>query len=138
MKNNGFTLIEMLIVVAIIGIISAIAIPNYSSYVVRGKRTECRSAILQVMQQQERFFTQQNTYLAYTSGAANVPMKQFSGESAASSACTIKAEACAAVTIAACALVTGTPVKADPEVANITMQTDGTKSCTGTDTSKCW
>lgn len=80
MKNKGFTLIELMIVVAIIGIISAIAYPSYTSYITRGKRTECRSAIMQTMAQQERYYTQQNAYLAYTSAATSIPMKQFSGE----------------------------------------------------------
>jgi prepilin-type N-terminal cleavage/methylation domain-containing protein len=66
MKNKGFTLIEVMIVVAIIGIISAVAYPSYLRYVTKSKRTECRTAIMQVMQQQERYFTQQNTYLAFS------------------------------------------------------------------------
>jgi type IV pilus assembly protein PilE len=138
MKKNGFSLIELMIVVAILGILAAVALPSYSSYVIRSKRTECRAAIMQVMQQQERYFTQQNVYLAYTSIASNIPMLQFSGDSLANSACAISATVCSGSTISACVLVTGTPTYTDAAVANITMQSDGTKGCSGTDQTKCW
>lgn len=143
MKNRGFTLIELMITVAIVGIISALAYPSYSRYITKSKRTECRAAIMQIMQQQERYFTQQNTYLAFSkptsdSTAAAISMRSISGDSFAKSACLLSAAACSGSTIAVCVKVTGEPVVADAEVANITMQSDGTKGCTGTDQSKCW
>lgn len=143
MKNKGFTLIEVMIVVAIIGIISAVAYPSYLRYVTKSKRTECRTAIMQVMQQQERYFTQQNTYLAFSkptsdASAASISMRSMSGDTFAKSACLLSAAACSGSTIAVCVTVTGEPVKTDAEVANITMQSDGTKGCTGTDQTKCW
>ena len=138
MKNKGFTLIELMIVVAILGILAAVALPSYTSYVIRSKRTECRAAIMQVMQQQERYFTQQNTYLAYTNSATSIPMLQFSGDSLVNSACTLASATCSGSTVSACVVVTGTPRYTDPVVADITMQSDGTKGCSGSDQTKCW
>ena len=140
MKNKGFSLIELMIVVAVLGILVAVALPSYTSYVTRSKRTECRSAIMQVMQQQERYFTQQNAYLAFTSSASGIPMSQFSGDTAAASACAISAAACSGSTVSACIVVTGTPpsTRPDPEVGNVTLQSDGVKGCSGTDQTKCW
>lgn len=143
MKNKGFSLIEIMIAVAIIGIVSAIAYPSYARYIMKSKRTECRGAVMQVMQQQERYFTQQNTYLAFAkptsdASAQAIPMRSISGDTFSKSACQIKAEACSGSTIAVCVKVTGEPVVVDPEVANITMQSDGTKGCTGTAQTKCW
>ena len=44
-KNKGFTLIEMMIVVAIIGILGAVAYPSYTEYVMRGPRADARAGL---------------------------------------------------------------------------------------------
>ena len=54
-KQKGFTLIELMIVVAIIGIISAIAYPSYNQYIVRSKRADGISALMLASQAMERF-----------------------------------------------------------------------------------
>ncbi len=53
MRKNGFTLIELMIVIAIIGILAAIALPAYSKYTARAKFTEVTSATSAVKQQVE-------------------------------------------------------------------------------------
>lgn len=54
-KKSAFTLIELMIVVAIIGIITAIAYPSYDRYVVRSKRADAMSALMLAAQSYERF-----------------------------------------------------------------------------------
>lgn len=61
-KQVGFTLIELMIVVAIVGILSAIAYPSYTEYVRRGHRAEARTGLLQAQQWLERAATAQGVY----------------------------------------------------------------------------
>nr|WP_315478276.1 type IV pilin protein [uncultured Rhodoferax sp.] len=66
-KSLGFTLIELMIVVAIIALLASIALPSYSSYVARSKRAEVRAEILKAEGWLERYYTENNRF---TSGTA--------------------------------------------------------------------
>lgn len=61
-KNCGFTLIELMITIAIIAILAAIALPNYTQYVVRGKIAEGTSELAQWRNRMERFFQDNRTF----------------------------------------------------------------------------
>ena len=69
---KGFTLVELMIVVAIVAILAAIAYPSYAESVRKGRRAEARAALTELLQQQERFMTQNNTYRAFAAGATGV------------------------------------------------------------------
>lgn len=67
-SDQGFTLIELMITVVILGILAAIAIPNYQQYVKKSRRTDAKSALLDLAARQEKFFSTNNVYT--TSGTA--------------------------------------------------------------------
>lgn len=62
MRSAGFTLIEMLIAVAIAGILASLAYASYSSSVQKSNRTDAKDALLQAASRQERFFLRSNNY----------------------------------------------------------------------------
>lgn len=62
-KSNGFTLVELLITVVIVGILTSIALPSYRSYVVKANRAEAKNKLFEIMQRQEKYMSENNTYV---------------------------------------------------------------------------
>ena len=63
-RERGFTLLELMIVVAIVAILASLAIPGYGRFVERARRSDGQNMLLQVAAAQERFFTNNNRYAA--------------------------------------------------------------------------
>lgn len=61
-RSSGFTLIELMITVAIIGILAGIAYPAYTEYVIRAKRSDAKTALLQVQLAQEKWRANHTSY----------------------------------------------------------------------------
>ena len=62
MKKNGFTLIELMITVAIVAILAAIAYPSYQDSVIKTKRAIAQGDLMELASFMERFFTENNQY----------------------------------------------------------------------------
>ena len=150
-KHSGFSLIELMIVVAVVGILASVAYPAYTDSVRKGKRAEARAAVLNFLQQQERYQTQMNTYLVVAAGAAESttqPFKTYSSPDGPSnkSSHLLGARVCQLVgtvtpTVRDCIEVFAEPqagVFTDPQVTSIAMDTQGRRICAGTDVDRCW
>lgn len=144
-RHKGFTLIEMMIVIAIIAVLAAIAIPNYQQYLIKSGRSEGQAKLLEAMQMQERFYSQNQTYtanlgtggLAYSGVAANADAPS------EDSRYLIRAAVCDAGTaISSCVLLTAIPQggqASDVVCANLTLNSRGVKGTSGTGpVTTCW
>jgi type IV pilus assembly protein PilE len=70
---KGFTLIELMIVVAVIGILAAIAYPSYQNYVLRAHRADAQAEMMALAQAMERCYTLKNTYTPQTACVSSLP-----------------------------------------------------------------
>lgn len=133
--SAGFTLTELMIVVAIIGIIAAFAYPSYQDQVRKVKRSDGQSKLLDAMARQERFFTENNAYTDDMSdlyGPDNDPLESDEGHYSISGA------ACDGE-ITQCVILTAEPVFEDTLCGDLTYNSTGTKGESGTGTAdNCW
>ena len=140
--SRGFTLVELMIVVAVIAILGAIAYPSYQEYARKGRRGEARAALLELRQQQERYMTQFNTYKTF-SATDSVPFLKQAGSNPDRPSYKLSAVACKTtegkngtgtgtdVSLQSCIKLIATPEIADPKVGNLSITTLGAKGCTG-------
>lgn len=71
-SDRGFTLIEIMIVVAIISILAAVALPSYTSYVARARRADARTQLMQAAQYMQRFYAANDSYQFQRDGTTGV------------------------------------------------------------------
>lgn len=71
--SSGFTLIELMIVVAVLAILAAIAYPNYQEYLAKSRRAECASVLVGLANGMERRFSTTNSYEGVLPGPAQCP-----------------------------------------------------------------
>lgn len=143
----GFSLLELMVVVAIIGILITIAIPAYTESVLRGRRAEGQTAILALLQQQERFMTQNNRYASYAAGATTgdaAAFKNFSGDAPNAMGYQLGAQQCDTPddNLQQCVRIIAVPRFTDPICGTLRMTSLGVKDnivdTTVETNARCW
>lgn len=130
--QRGFTLIEMVLVVVLIGILASIAYPSYSDYLRSSRRADASSVLLESSQYMERYFTETNTYVGATLPTTQTPKDgaikfyniTFATGQPTASTYTLQA----------------TPINtqsSDP-CGTLSLTQSGVKSTTGSTVAKCW
>lgn len=76
-RQKGFTLIEVMVVVAIIGVLAAVAYPSYKEYSARARRAEARAILIASQQWMERFYTENFRYDKNSANVAVTDASQF-------------------------------------------------------------
>jgi type IV pilus assembly protein PilE len=137
MKQKGFTLMELMIVVAIIGILAGIAWPSYQDYVLKAGRADGKAKIMEILQAEERYFSQNQTYVA-TLGAGGLG---FTSVNSNEGKYTLSAAACGNG-INSCITVTATPIGVqlkDTKCGALSLNSTGTRTSAGSlPVEDCW
>ena len=134
-KQRGFTLIEMMLVVAILGIIAAIALPSYQGYMEKSRRSDATSILMRLASLQEQFFMDNRSY------TANFMNLGFGNTTTIQSEAGYYAVTITVPTTGFSYELTATPqgVQAgDTRCANFTLNSNGTRGATGTEPDICW
>jgi type IV pilus assembly protein PilE len=133
-RMRGVTLMELMVVVTIVGILAAVAYPAYIEQARRGRRAAAVAMLQNVLQQSERYYSENNTYtttltdLGYPAGAVYSEHNTH----------TITLTTCPTGTIATCVQINATPVAADAKCNVIELRSDNFRDATGSQPSICW
>lgn len=134
MNKHGFTLVELMIVVAIIGIVAMIAYPSYNQHILKTHRAEGKELLTRAAALQERYFADNNTYtddmteLGFAADPAISEHNYYSVDAVVSGACPI----------ASCFALTATAIGSqatDATCATLSVTSTGRKTATS---NNCW
>lgn len=136
--NRGFTLVELLVAIMIVGILSAVAVSSYQDYTLRAQRADAKAVLLQLASWLERNYTASGRYDQDPSGTTvdAVPASLAQSPQSGSARYTVSF---ASKPTATTFTIQAIPVASDPFCGTLTLNQQGSQSVSGTGTpADCW
>lgn len=137
-KAGGFTLIELMIVVAVVAVLAAIALPSYQDSVRKSRRAQAKADLVELAQRAERFHTVQNTYVGFWATVPTMPVNEQVSPRTGGTVAYAITEAEAVNTFTLTATPQGDQVN-DTRCGTLSLNQTNTKTESGTGSlSDCW
>lgn len=140
--QRGFTLIELMIAIVIVGIIAVIAIPNFQDKLRQSKRADAAASLVQLSQSMQRYYTENNTFLGAANSGNNTGAPASStfpytqSPSSGNAAYTLSISAATGTTFTLSATPTG--AQAGDVCGTLTLTSTNVRGHGATGTTECW
>jgi type IV pilus assembly protein PilE len=140
MRHKGFTVVELLIVLAVIGILTAIAFPSYQNHVRKGSRAAAQAAMMQIADRQAQYLLDARNYAVGTSALSTLNVTLPSDVSSKYTVTVTASDGSGTASTPPSYTITATPITGNAQAADgtLTLTHTGAKTRTVGSTTYSW